>query len=1083
MKKILLPELVKIDKVGKNLIQQRLFESKSFNSSSIEVGDTYLLLKNENNEVIYLAQKNKSYSPGFSRVLTSDKKPTAENFSDPSLPYNWQKYPGLQEAFDPESARNSWIGSFSFKEVDSENNIFGLRKPQIAGIFNVLSHWRVDNDMGTVVMPTGTGKTETMLSLLIAQRCKRLLVIVPSDPLRDQISQKFITLGHLQKPEFGIVSAFASKPVVGILYENFKTAEELIAFIGKCNVIVTTMNLISAGSNELQAQLSQNVSHIFIDEAHHVKAPTWAHFRNLCQQEKIIQFTATPFRNDGQNIDGKFIFNYSMKKAQEDGYFKKIELIQVNEWDNAKADVVIVEAALARLKKDIEKYDHILMARCNTQDKANSIFKLYEAYPEFNPVVIHTGLNKSEREEARRKILSRESRIIVCVDMLGEVFDLPNLKIAAFHNIRKSLPITIQLAGRFTRTKFDEKLGDASIIVNLKDADVKKELEEFYALGADWNSLLPRVSTTRINKEIDFSKFLNGFSELEESKIPFQNLNPALSTVVYKNHTNEWFPNNFKEGIPGVDNLDYLFPDINREEKTLVIITGQKHGLDWGYSKDIYDILWNLYVIHWDTKNNLLFINASDNAGVYPDLARAIIGDQAELINKIDVFKAFYGIERVRIQNVGLKKFLGRNISFSMHTGNDIEEALALADKQDAEKAFVQGTGYQNGEKVSLGCSYKGRIWSKKRGDIKDLIDWFHSVGDKVIRNDIDANTILKETLIPNSISIRPVVLPFAVDWDEDVFLEPEERIVFEINGVETEFYNTELELIDASEKGDLIFALTTPEVSIKFKQVLFNNGKFDDFRIERFAGPNEKYIVRIGRKQFGLEDFLCQNPVTWWFVDGSSLTGNDYVELKHLIPGFLKENIIKKDWAGVNLSKESQGVDPKRTDSIQYRIISELKDGDYDIIYDDDYSGEIADIITVKQYEEHICIQLYHLKFAKSGAMSHRIDDLYEVCGQTAKSVNWKFKESNEFFEHLLRRETKKQKGKSCSRIELGSKDKISYFKEVTRKGYPVEFEDFIIQPGLSADNPTIEQLSLLGVVASYLKGKANIPLTVIGS
>ena len=36
MKKILLPELVKVDKLGKNLIQQKLFESKTFNSTSIE---------------------------------------------------------------------------------------------------------------------------------------------------------------------------------------------------------------------------------------------------------------------------------------------------------------------------------------------------------------------------------------------------------------------------------------------------------------------------------------------------------------------------------------------------------------------------------------------------------------------------------------------------------------------------------------------------------------------------------------------------------------------------------------------------------------------------------------------------------------------------------------------------------------------------------------------------------------------------------------------------------------------------------------------------------------------------------------
>ena len=146
-------------------------------------------------------------------------------------------------------------------------------------------------------------------------------------------------------------------------------------------------------------------------------------------------------------------------------------------------------------------------------------------------------------------------------------------------------------------------------------------------------------------------------------------------------------------------------------------------------------------------------------------------------------------------------------------------------------------------------------------------------------------------------------------------------------------------------------------------------------------------------------------------------------------------------------------------------------------------YSGEIADIIALKQHEEFISIQLYHLKFAKSGSVSHRVDDLYEVCGQAVKSVNWKFKDSKEFFGHLLRREIKKRKGKSCSRIELGSKEKISFFKEIARKGYPIEFEIFIVQPGLSGSNPTAEQLSLLGVVDSYVKGKANIQLTVIGS
>ena len=37
-------------------------------------------------------------------------------------------------------------------------------------------------------MPTGTGKTETMLAWLVAQRPAKVLVIVPSVALREQLA-------------------------------------------------------------------------------------------------------------------------------------------------------------------------------------------------------------------------------------------------------------------------------------------------------------------------------------------------------------------------------------------------------------------------------------------------------------------------------------------------------------------------------------------------------------------------------------------------------------------------------------------------------------------------------------------------------------------------------------------------------------------------------------------------------------------------------------------------------------------------------------------------------------------------------
>jgi hypothetical protein len=122
-------------------------------------------------------------------------------------------------------------------------------------------------------------------------------------------------------------------------------------------------------------------------------------------------------------------------------------------------------------------------------------------------------------------------------------------------------------------------------------------------------------------------------------------------------------------------------------------------------------------------------------------------------------------------------------------------------------------------------------------------------------------------------------------------------------------------------------------------------------------------------------------------------------------------------------------------------------------------------------------------LKYAKKGLISKRIDNLYEVCGQAQKSVHWKHKESNEFFEHLLRREQKYENGYSCSRLEKGNYEKLIYFSQITKRKFPVLFKIYIVQPGLSSNTATDEQLTLLGVTSNYLKEIADIDLKVIGS
>src|SRR6185436_16892177 len=76
------------------------------------------------------------------------------------------------------SARASWCDAFQYKREDINNKVLGLRPPQLGAIHAVQGHWTAEAIPATVVLPTGVGKTETMLSLLIVEQLERLLVVV-----------------------------------------------------------------------------------------------------------------------------------------------------------------------------------------------------------------------------------------------------------------------------------------------------------------------------------------------------------------------------------------------------------------------------------------------------------------------------------------------------------------------------------------------------------------------------------------------------------------------------------------------------------------------------------------------------------------------------------------------------------------------------------------------------------------------------------------------------------------------------------------------------------------------------------------
>src|SRR5262245_53018373 len=92
------------------------------------------------------------------------------------------------QARSADAVDSSLAGAFKF--VEETGATAGLRTPQLGALHAILAHRSMETaEPITIVMPTGTGKTETMLAAF-CHAPKRTLVIVPSDALRTQISDK-----------------------------------------------------------------------------------------------------------------------------------------------------------------------------------------------------------------------------------------------------------------------------------------------------------------------------------------------------------------------------------------------------------------------------------------------------------------------------------------------------------------------------------------------------------------------------------------------------------------------------------------------------------------------------------------------------------------------------------------------------------------------------------------------------------------------------------------------------------------------------------------------------------------------------
>jgi superfamily II DNA or RNA helicase len=967
---------------------------------------------------------------------------------------------------------DSWQGCFHFKS--QENGSQGLRSPQLGALFGILAHWAVHDDVATIVMPTGTGKTDTMLATFVQQRFQRLLVIVPSDALREQTARKFATLGWLKSA--GVLDDGALYPIVGLVAKGFDDAQAAEDYLRSCNVVVTTMSLIANADANIAEVFARECSHLFVDEAHHTPAPTWNHVRGLFKGKRVVQFTATPFRNDGKHVDGQVVFRFPLGKAQEEGYFSPIRFRAIAEIIEDKADRSIASAAIGQLRADLDAgFDHLVMARTSTTERADALKKTYEEIgSNFGVVVLHSKIGPQQRVDARLALERRTARVVICVDMLGEGVDLPSLKVAAIHDTHRSLAVTLQFIGRFARTQAN--LGSATIVANVLDQTFEKSLRLLYSQDADWNRLLSTISDDETTRHAKRDAFARAFDEGVPSEIPMQNLSPKMSTVVYRTNATDWNPDKATEAF-SASNIA-AGPLINRSAHTIVIVTEYRSPVDWGDLRDVYNTIYDLHIAHWNPTLGLFFVNTTDKDDFHELLARTVLGGEPQLIRGESVFRVVHGINRLQLINLGTRHTINRRIQFSMLMGRDIIAALTDAEQQNRIKSNLFGYGFENGERTSIGCSGKGRVWAYRRAEgVPEWLDWASRVGKKLLDETITTDLLLRHVIFPEKATARPPVVPIAVEWDVEFIGHGEDKLFVQLDGDDVPFFEVGLDVSTFAADGPLRFKVSTSTIHVEY-EVRFGADGAEYLPVDR------DLTVRSGSKTLTLAEWFKKNPPVIRFSDGSFLMGADLCVSRNAPrESYDRNRILAWSWDGVDPAKESQRQE-RRQDSIQWKVIQMLRDAHlgttYDMIFDDDSSGEAADVVAIRISERSAQIDLSHCKYAHAGISAVRIDDLYEVCGQAQKSVGW-CHSPQKLFAHLRRRAAKVV-ARDGTRFELGDLGTLSKFIAAAPQ-LDASYRVHIVQPGLSKANASVEQLALLGSTATYLQETYGVDLIVIGA
>lgn len=345
-----------------------------------------------------------------------------------------------------------------------------------------------------VVLPVGCGKSGCITLAPFAFGSIRALVVAPGLRIAEQLYKDFDPTqpGMFYIKTKSLDGAPFPEPVE-IRGDTTNRGD-----LDEADVVITNIQQLQGSENRWLQDLPEDFFDLILfDEGHHSVAATWESLKAKFPGARIINFSATPLRADGQRMAGRIIYSFPVFRAIEEGYVKRLKALVLNprtlryvrredgretevsleevrrlgeeDADFRRSIVTSAETLHTIVDASIRELDRI---RAETGDPKHKIIasalnfehcrQIVEAYEERGrrAAYVHSREDSAANARVMLKLDSHELDVVVQVRKLGEGFDHPYLSVAAIFSIFANLSPFVQFVGRIMRVIKQNSPGD-----------------------------------------------------------------------------------------------------------------------------------------------------------------------------------------------------------------------------------------------------------------------------------------------------------------------------------------------------------------------------------------------------------------------------------------------------------------------------------------------------------------------------------------------------------------------------------------------------------------------------------------------